>query len=53
VPLPFEFLSRQEFGRAVDDHVFDFSSGFVHPNADFVLAEMHIGQEVIYVRHGV
>jgi hypothetical protein len=32
-------LSRHEFGRAVDDYLFDFSSGFIHPNADFVRVE--------------
>jgi len=37
LPLPFEFLTRREFGLGVDDNVFDFSSRFIHPNADFVL----------------
>jgi hypothetical protein len=31
------FFPRREFGLGVDVNVFDFSSGFIHPNADFVL----------------
>jgi hypothetical protein len=41
------------FTDRVNHHAFDFSRGLIHPNADFVLIEMHTEQKVIYVRYGV